>query len=801
VNEVAWTRSLVLLIGPTTYGFSFVVSSVILGLALGSAAGARFRRKEGARSLAWAQLGAALSSLALLQILGRLSLPVGHLVHQHADDMIALLGIELAAVAALLLPASFFFGATFPLAVGIISREGAGPAEATGATLAWNTAGALSGSLAAGFLLIPHLGAEGALYAAFGIHLFAAGVVYSPKPLVPALAALVLTAAVPFVLPRWDRELLTGGLYKYASYMEPGEFLDFLRQGELLFYREDEVATVTVRKVASRVSLAIDGKVDATSSADMMTQRLLAHVPLLLHPAPKDVLVIGLGSGVTAGSALTHPIESLVAVEISEGVAQASSFFDELSHRPSTDPRFHLVVGDGRNHLLLSGRRYDVIISEPSNPWMAGVSGLFTREFFALARDRLAPGGLFCQWAHIYNMSEADLSTIAGSFTDAFDSAALFLLSESDILLLGAKESLPLVPPEELEERMGRDGVKEDLLEVGVRGSYGIRSLFAASTPPLSEWAREAERHTDDRPLLEFRAARTLHKDTSRENRRAIESIGIGETVLDAAIDPSPEDLLARGEALERAESFEWAFEIYLEAVEKEPRLPAALESLVRCAIRAGRAHEAERMLRTMTERVSLGRLYRHLARFDEALEAVSDALEVDPGRREALILGAEVSGDRGDTAAMARFAELMLARDPLDAESAALLAEVRLREGDLERASRESASILARHPDEARALQVHAVAHAELGNRNLARESFEKLLEIEPEDWIQLGNLGKLELAAGNSERAAELFERAVDLNSRNLQGYRGLEEAAGKIGDATRLERAQSMVRFLSK
>jgi spermidine synthase len=801
VNEVAWTRSLVLLIGPTTYGFSFVVSSVILGLALGSAAGARFRRKEGARSLAWAQLGAALSSLALLQILGRLSLPVGHLVHQHADDMIALLGIELAAVAALLLPASFFFGATFPLAVGIISREGAGPAEATGATLAWNTAGALSGSLAAGFLLIPHLGAEGALYAAFGIHLFAAGVVYSPKPLVPALAALVLTAAVPFVLPRWDRELLTGGLYKYASYMEPGEFLDFLRQGELLFYREDEVATVTVRKVASRVSLAIDGKVDATSSADMMTQRLLAHVPLLLHPAPKDVLVIGLGSGVTAGSALTHPIESLVAVEISEGVAQASSFFDELSHRPSTDPRFHLVVGDGRNHLLLSGRRYDVIISEPSNPWMAGVSGLFTREFFALARDRLAPGGLFCQWAHIYNMSETDLKTIVGSFTDAFDSAALFLLSESDILLLGAKESLPLVPPEELEERMGRDGVKEDLLEVGVRGSYGIRSLFAASTPPLSEWAREAERHTDDRPLLEFRAARTLHKDTSRENRRAIESIGIGETVLDAAIDPSPEDLLARGEALERAESFEWAFEIYLEAVEKEPRLPAALESLVRCAIRAGRAHEAERMLRTMTERVSLGRLYRHLARFDEALEAVSDALEVDPGRREALILGAEVSGDRGDTAAMARFAELMLARDPLDAESAALLAEVRLREGDLERASRESASILARHPDEARALQVHAVAHAELGNRNLARESFEKLLEIEPEDWIQLGNLGKLELAAGNSERAAELFERAVDLNSRNLQGYRGLEEAAGKIGDATRLERAQSMVRFLSK
>jgi hypothetical protein len=352
VSEVAWTRSLVLLIGPTTYGFSFVVSSVIFGLALGSAAGARWSRRESARSLSWAQLGAALSSLALITILGRLTLPVGHLVHRHADDMIALLGIELAAVAALLLPASFFFGATFPLAVAVVSREGARPAEATGATLAWNTVGALSGSLAAGFLLIPLFGAEGALYAAFGIHLVAAGILFSPKPLVPALAALGLAAATPVVLPRWDRELLSGGLYKYASYLEPGEFLDFLRQGDLLFYREDEVATVTVKKVASRLSLAIDGKVDATNAADMMTQRLLAHVPLLLHPAPKDVLVIGLGSGVTAGSALTHPLASVVAVEISDAVAEASGFFDEVNHRPSADPRFRLVVGDGRNHLL-----------------------------------------------------------------------------------------------------------------------------------------------------------------------------------------------------------------------------------------------------------------------------------------------------------------------------------------------------------------------------------------------------------------------------------------------------------------
>jgi spermidine synthase len=806
VSEVAWTRSLVLLIGPTTYGFSFVVSSVIFGIALGSAAGARWVRREGTRSLAWAQLGASVASLALVQILGRLSLPIGNLVHRYSDDMTTLLGIELAAVAALLFLPSFFFGATFPLAVGVVSREGAGPAESTGATLAWNTAGALSGSLGAGFLLIPHLGAEGALYTAFGIHLVAAGISSTTMPLVPALS-LALAVAIPLVLPRWDREFLTGGLYKYASYLEPGELLDFVRQGEILFYREDEVATVTVRRVASRLSLAIDGKVDATSSADMMTQRLLAHVPLLLHPAPKDVLVIGLGSGVTAGSALSHPIEDLEAVEISPAVVSASRLFDDVSHRPSADPRFHLVVGDGRNHLLVSPRPYDVIISEPSNPWMAGVSGLFTREFFELARSRLAPGGLFCQWAHIYNMSGSDLSTIVATFTDAFDSAALFLLSESDILLLGAKERLPRVGSAELEERMGRGRVREDLLEVGVRGSYGIRALLAASTPPLSAWARDADRHTDDCPLLEFRAAKTLHRDTSRENRRTLEHIGVGDDVLER-VEPSPADLPARGEALERAESFEWAFETFVEAVEREPRSQEALEGLVRTALRAGGSDAAETTLKRVASEsdaiepvLSLALLYRRLGRFDDALGPLARALELAPGNREALLLAAEVSGDRGDAAAMARYAGLLLQQDALDPEAGALHSEARLRAGDLEGASRESASILARHADPVRALQVHAVAHAELGNRNLARESFEKLLEIEPEAWIQLNNLGRLELDSGNGARAAELFERAVDLNSRNLEGYRGLEEASAKIGDATRLERARSMVRFLSK
>src|SRR5207249_3644231 len=158
--------------------------------------------------------------------------------------------------------------------------------------------------------------------------------------------------------------------------------------------------------------LAVDGKVDATSGADMLTQRLLGHLPLLLHPAPRRACVIGLGSGVTVGSVLAHPVRQVDAVEISPEVVEAARLFGRFNRAALDDPRLRLRVADGRNHLLLTDRRYDVIVSEPSNPWMAGVSSLFTRDFFALARSHLAAGGILCQWAHVYNMGSGDLRTV-----------------------------------------------------------------------------------------------------------------------------------------------------------------------------------------------------------------------------------------------------------------------------------------------------------------------------------------------------------------------------------------------------
>ncbi|HXV65448.1 MAG TPA: hypothetical protein VEK15_32430 [Vicinamibacteria bacterium] len=800
MSEVAWTRSLVLVMGPTSYGFSFIVASVIAGIALGSAIGARLNK-----GLFAVQSLAALASVGIIALLPRLVIPLGELVRTYADAMPTLLTVEFLHILGLLLIPSLCFGATFPLAVTMV---GGAPARASGLTLAGNTAGAVVGSLLAGFVALPLLSAEATLYLAAFAHAVAAAIVFSPRRTLLVAAPAIIVAAFA-VIPRWDPEIMAGGLYKYASYLEPGEFLDFLRRGELLFHEEDRATTVSVKRIGTRISLAVDGKVDATNREDLLTQRMLAHLPLLLHPEPGNVLVIGLGSGVTAGSALTHPIDQLEVVEISTGVVEAQRFFSDVNHQPTEDRRFRLIVGDGRNHLLLTDRRYDVVISEPSNPWMAGVSGLFTREWFALAKRRLSPSGLFCQWAHLYNFPEDDLRTLVGTFTDVFESSALFVLSESDVLLLGANGGFGVPSGDVIESRIERRAVADDLAEVGILGPGGLGLLYTMSTPVLSEWAQGVVRHTDDRPVLEFRAPRAMYADTSRSNRDRLKALAAEERAgpFEALrLPPSARELRARGRGLFDAESYDWAFETYSLSLELDPRSLEAQKGLVRSAVASARPEEAAERLQFLSTgaapveaRIAMAGLHREYGRLDDAMNSLAQALRIQSENREALVLAADIAGERGELPAMANLARMVLLKSPLDAEAAALLAETSLRRGDYALAAEQSGAIVSQRPDAARAQKVLAIASAELDETAAARKAFDALVALEPEVFVHFNNYGRFELRSGDAEKAAELYERAVDLNPRNRDGYQGLEEAASRTGDDERLERARSMLSFL--
>ena len=217
--------------------------------------------------------------------------------------------------------------------------------------------------------------------------------------------------------PDWDRQLLASGAYKYSRNLDSQVLDATLRAGTLEYYKEGAAGTVSVRRTGGTRALAIDGKVDASNAGDMLTQRLLGLLPTLLHDNPRDALVIGLGSGVTVDAVIASgEVQRVDVVEISPEVVDASRYFEHENRQVLKRPGVRLLVGDGRSHLRLSTQQYDVIVSEPSNPWMAGVAALFTREFFETARLRLRPAGVFCQWAHTYEIAERDLQSIVHTF-------------------------------------------------------------------------------------------------------------------------------------------------------------------------------------------------------------------------------------------------------------------------------------------------------------------------------------------------------------------------------------------------
>ena len=419
--EVAWTRVLAMVIGPTSYAFSGMLVTFVAGIALGAAAGAALARRMTRPILGLAAaflVGSAGAGVALVFI-GRGPLIVGEWVARPDASFGWIVGAELAFGAALLLPITLALGAAFPMALAAIEwtslKAGAtsdGAASAARVYVA-NTIGAIAGSLAGGWLLVPALGLRGTIVtlAIAGAIVAALLALTSGARTVTSMslgAAAAAAAAVVLLAPAWNPEMLSAGAYKYAPYLRGGDLETGLSAGTLLYYREGAAGTVSVRKTAASIAMAIDGKVDASNDADMLTQRLLAHLPLVLHGSPRDVAIVGLGSGVTAGSALAHDVSRVDVLEISHEVVEASAHFVAENRNALRDPRLRLVVGDGRSHLALGTQTYDVIISEPSNPWMAGVAGLFTREFFESARARLAPQGLLCQWTHTYDISQAD---------------------------------------------------------------------------------------------------------------------------------------------------------------------------------------------------------------------------------------------------------------------------------------------------------------------------------------------------------------------------------------------------------
>ena len=800
--QVVWTRLLVQILGPTTYAFSIVVSIFIIGLAGGAAIGSRLAsRISPVIGLACSLLVSAALALAAVSAVDWALLTIAQIVSRPEYQFADVLQREVLLVAGLLLPMTLAFGAAFPFAVAVATGSAFAKATADkrdelvirdiGLIYAINTIGAILGSLLSGFVLVPALGLHGTirLVAALGasvavVILIRAGDARG-RAVGFALAGAVSVAI--FALPPWDRALLSSGAYKYAPAMRGASLETALTAGELLSYREGSTGTVAVRRLAGTVSLSIDGKVDASNAGDMLTQRLLAHVPLLLHPNPQRAAILGLGSGVTLGSALTHPLTEVTVLEISQGVVDASRFFEAENHGALADPRTRLIVGDGRTHLMLGRQSYDVIVSEPSNPWMAGIASLFTREFFEGARDRLTPGGVLCQWAHTYDISSSDLKSIVATFLSVFPNGTLWLVGDADVLLVGSTEPLD-GRIGGIGDMMRRPGVAADLAGVGVTGPFSLSSLFVAQGDALTAWANGAPLQTDDRSQLEFTGPRSIFGSARDDNAAALRQLAAASpeppAVSALLTSATPADWRDRGLMFLKADAYRPAYDDLAQSLTGNPDDPAALDGLIRAAASDNRIGEAQSFLARLASdpartpaKLALSRVLASQGNMAEAIRISFSVLQANPSNVPALEQLASVLSDAGDTARLEPVTIRLVREAPKSPWSHYYAASLFFLQNRHDLALQAARNAVAIDPAHAKAHNLIGACLANMGRRDEARTAFETSIKADPREPGTYTNLANLELQSGNRSLAMRYFAEALTVDPTSQPARDGLE------------------------
>lgn len=521
--EVVWTRVLVSIIGTTTYAFTTMLTTFLLGLALGSLLFSRLAdRFSSVRPLALMQLSIAFLALATIPLLGAMPAMFLKLQGPTGGGWWGSVGVRFLLCMLAMLPPTVLLGGTFPVVAKLYAGDARGIGANIGRMYAFNTIGAILGSFLAGFVAIPMIGQQSTILTAVAINVLAAlalvairGAPRSRGAIAAGCACcLALTAAAP-KFEFWDKKIMSSGVYLYgSSYESISQLRDIMKNARLLYFNEDKDATVSVWQEGSTKYMRINGKTEASTGSDMLTQRMVGSLPLLFHPEPREALLIGLASGVTAGSMLRHPIERLECVEIVRGMDKAAELFSRENYDCLTDPRFELIEGDGRNHLLLTNETYDVIVSQGSNPWVSGCVNLFTIEFFNLARQHLNPGGVMGQWVQIYSMTEDDFKLVLSTFHEVFPSVTVWQASEGDIVLLGSESEMPH-DYAALNETMNRPGVYRDLESVGLERFRGLFSCFLLDTGAAKRYLSGFSRHvTDNDPSLEFTMPQTIGQTT-----------------------------------------------------------------------------------------------------------------------------------------------------------------------------------------------------------------------------------------------------------------------------------------------
>ena len=527
--EVLWSRLLSLIVGASVYGFTVMLAAFLSGIALGSGAYGIFS-KSFRKNASWThtsvlsfgivQIFIGLSALVVSASIKSLPSHIVHLQSFFRDAGLSIFGVSawasfVLAFIYMFVPA-FFMGLAFPLAGRVHAEHKNRVGSAVGDILAYNTVGAIIGAAVSGFLLVRFLGIERSLQILIlinvGLGFF---LICSARSLKSwnLLAAGLTAASVMFLIidhdhaRMWDKNYF--GIYASTSPQDfdtPEKIQQALANIDILYYGEGVESIISSFKVHGDQFFVTNGRTEAsTGLQDQICQYTLGHLPMLLHRNPEDVLVIGLGSGMTAGATSVHPgVKSVTLVEIEPKVIGAAKTFQEYNHHVLDNPNLRILFNDGRNFLTTSTQKYDVITADPIHPWFRGAGYLYTSEYFKLVAEHLKPGGVACQWVPLYELTPQDIKSIIGTFSGHFRYTMLWV-TFADAELIGSNDPL-IIDEAGIERRITHPPVQADLRRLGMGSAKDFLSFFVMGSEGMTKLETDSIVNTDDNLYLEFSA-------------------------------------------------------------------------------------------------------------------------------------------------------------------------------------------------------------------------------------------------------------------------------------------------------
>ena len=639
--QIAWNRILSLLLGSSIYAFSLILTTFILGLALGTMVFSHMvnKFKNPLVVFGFLQIGIGVSAVAMIPLFENIPF-INRWVYQNWNMEFATIqwSVFLVIFCFLFVP-TFFMGGQFPVVVRLVVRKLGTLGHSIGKVYASNTVGTIIGSFLAGFVLIPWIGVQNTILVAVGLNLlvgttvlvFSADLTLNSKIYVlPAI--LVVCFLYGRSMETWDKSVISSGSYMPYRIGDLSEAEK--KANKILFFKEGTHTTVTTElSVSGNIFLRVNGKTDASLAMDMRTQLLSGYLPMFLHEDPESVLVIGQGSGITLGAVEQFPIKSVDLVEISSAVIEGSRYFDSFNHNALSDKRLKVILADGRNHVALSDRKYDVIISEPSNPWISGVGALFTDNFFKLMKKRLNPNGVACIWVHT-NMSPMSFKSVARTFSENFKQATMWESIVGDDYLIIGSDSEYKLSYSEVDEILSDEIRGKDLYRIGISNVRDLMSLLIMNREGLLRFSKDAPIHTDDNSLLEFNAPQYIYKDERDVLVRQLTPfVQIDGSLLEFGQLKEPNRLivLKEIEAVERSES-------HVSEIKRRNRIDGLLDQAKEAygAGDAGRAIDIYgKTLKRDPENIlawlNMGNVLKGLKRFGAAEIAYKRTLEINP--------------------------------------------------------------------------------------------------------------------------------------------------------------------------